>query len=100
MGFTAQALKLHEALYKATDGRVGHRMIGVPCLLLSTTGATTGLRRTSALVYARDGRDYLLVASNRGSDTPPGWLSNIRAHPPCAGASVAPPVRPLTRGVR
>jgi len=28
------ALRLHERLYKATDGRVGHKMLGVPTLLL------------------------------------------------------------------
>jgi F420H(2)-dependent quinone reductase len=81
MSFTGQVLKLHEALYKASDGRLGHRTIGVPCLLLSTTGARTGNRRTSALVYARDGDDYVIVASNGGSDAPPAWLANIRKQP-------------------
>jgi F420H(2)-dependent quinone reductase len=81
MSLTGQFLSLHEALYKASDGRVGHRMIGVPSLLLTTTGAKTGARRTSALVYARDGADYLLVASNGGSDSPPRWLYNIRKTP-------------------
>jgi F420H(2)-dependent quinone reductase len=81
MSLTGQMLKLHEALYKASDGRVGHRMIGVPCLLLSTTGARTGNRRTSALVYARDGEGYVLVASNGGSAAPPAWLANIRKRP-------------------
>jgi F420H(2)-dependent quinone reductase len=81
MGVTGQVLKLHEALYKRSGGRVGHRMIGVPSLLLTTTGAKTGNPRTSALVYARDGADYLLVASNGGSDAPPAWLHNIRRRP-------------------
>jgi deazaflavin-dependent oxidoreductase (nitroreductase family) len=48
---------------------------------LRTTGRRTGQVRTSALIYARDGRDYLLVASNGGSDRPPGWLFNIEAEP-------------------
>jgi F420H(2)-dependent quinone reductase len=81
MSLTGQMLKLHQALYKASDGRLGHRMIGVPCLLLSTTGARTGNRRTSGLVYARDGSEYVLVASNGGLDTPPAWLANIRKRP-------------------
>lgn len=81
MSLTGQVLKLHQALYKASDGRVGHRMIGVPCLLLSTIGAKTGNRRTSALVYAGDGDDCIVVASNGGSDTPPAWLANIRKTP-------------------
>lgn len=81
MSVAAQVMKLYEALYKASDGRVGHRMIGVPTLLLITTGAKSGVQRTSALVYARDGADYLLVASNGGSEKPPAWLANIRAKP-------------------
>jgi deazaflavin-dependent oxidoreductase (nitroreductase family) len=60
---------------------VGQRLIGVPCLLLRTTGRKSGTVRTSALVYARDGEDYLLVASNGGADRPPGWLFNIQAEP-------------------
>lgn len=81
MSLTGQVLKVHEALYKGSKGRIGHRMIGVPSLLLSTTGAKTGNRRTSALVYARDGGDYLLVASKGGSDVPPAWLHNVRKSP-------------------
>jgi F420H(2)-dependent quinone reductase len=74
-------LSLHQRLYERTDGRIGHRMIGVPSLLLRTTGRKSGQPRTSALVYARDGQDYVLVASNGGSDRPPGWLFNIEARP-------------------
>jgi deazaflavin-dependent oxidoreductase (nitroreductase family) len=74
-------LSLHQWLYSRTGGRVGHRLIGVPSLLLRTTGRKSGTIRTSALVYAKDGDSYLLVASNGGSDRPPGWLFNIQADP-------------------
>jgi deazaflavin-dependent oxidoreductase (nitroreductase family) len=74
-------LTLHQRLYELTGGLVGHRLIGVPSALLRTTGRRTGKARTSALVYARDGGDYLVVASNGGSDRPPGWLFNIEAKP-------------------
>jgi len=57
MGVTGWVLQLHERLYKRTDGRIGHRMIGVPTLLLSTVGRRSGVIRTNALVYARDGED-------------------------------------------
>jgi deazaflavin-dependent oxidoreductase (nitroreductase family) len=72
-------LHVHQAVYDLTDGRMGHRMLGVPCLLLRTTGRRTGKSRTSALVYARDGDDYVVVASLGGSDRPPAWLHNVRA---------------------
>jgi deazaflavin-dependent oxidoreductase (nitroreductase family) len=81
MSVTGQILRIHEQLYKRTDGRVGHRMMGVPTLLLSTTGRRSGVTRTNSLVYARDSDDYLVVASNGGADRPPAWLHNLSADP-------------------
>jgi F420H(2)-dependent quinone reductase len=81
MSVMGQVLRLHEQLYKRSDGRVGHRMIGVPTLLLRTTGRRSGATRTNGLVYARDGNDYLVVASNGGADRPPAWLHNLQANP-------------------
>ena len=81
MSVMSQVLRLHERIYKRTDGRLGHRMIGVPTLLLRTTGRRSGVTRTNALVYARDGDDYLVVASNGGADRPPAWLHNLKANP-------------------
>jgi F420H(2)-dependent quinone reductase len=78
---TGRVLRIHQRIYQGTDGRVGHRMIGVPTLLLRTTGRRSGATRTNALVYARDGDDYLVVASNGGADQAPAWLHNLRAHP-------------------
>ncbi len=74
-------LVVHQRVYEASGGRIGHRLIGVPTLLLHTTGRKTGLPRTAALVYAVDGGDYVVVASNGGSDAAPGWLANVRAAP-------------------
>ena len=81
MSVMGQVLRLHEQLYKRTDGRVGHRMLGVPTLLLRTTGRRSGATRANGLVFARDGDDYLVVASNGGADRPPAWLHNLRANP-------------------
>jgi deazaflavin-dependent oxidoreductase (nitroreductase family) len=74
-------LHVHQALYEASDGRVGHRLLGAPALLLRTVGRRTGKTRTSSLLYARDGEDYLVVASLGGSDRAPGWFHNVRAEP-------------------
>ena len=79
MGIAGQVLRIHEQVYRRTDGRIGHRVIGVPTLLLRTTGRRSGATRTNGLVYARDGDDYLVVASNGGADRPPAWLHNLRA---------------------
>ncbi|HVA20461.1 MAG TPA: nitroreductase family deazaflavin-dependent oxidoreductase [Solirubrobacteraceae bacterium] len=74
-------LNAHRWLYERSDGRIGHGLIGAPTLLLKTTGRRSGKPRTSALVYARDGKNIVLVASNEGSNRPPAWLHNVRAHP-------------------
>lgn len=76
-GFVA----FHQAAYQRTGGWLGHRLIGVPTLLLRTTGRRSGLPRVAPLVYARDGAAWVVVASNDGRDTPPAWLLNVAAHP-------------------
>ncbi len=76
-----QALRLHQLLYERSGGAVGHRMIGVPTLLLRSTGRRSGKERCNALVYAQDGADYVLVASNGGSDRAPGWFFNVQSKP-------------------
>jgi len=81
MSLMSRVLQIHERIYQDTDGRLGHHLIGVPTLLLRTTGRRTGATRTNALVYARDGDDYLVVASNGGSERPPAWLYNLKADP-------------------
>ena len=81
MSLFSYALRVHEKLYTATDGRIGHRMLGVPTLLLRTTGRRSGVTRTNGLVYARDGAGYLVVASKGGADQPPAWLLNLQAKP-------------------
>jgi deazaflavin-dependent oxidoreductase (nitroreductase family) len=81
MSLFSYTLRVHEKLYKATDGRIGHRLLGVPTLLLRTTGRRSGVTRTNGLVYAADGADYLVVPSNGGADQPPAWLFNLKAKP-------------------
>lgn len=77
-----QLLRLHDAIYQRTNGRIGHRVPGVPpMLLLHTTGAKTGKPRTTSLSYARDGDSYLVVASKGGDPRSPGWYHNLKANP-------------------
>lgn len=78
---THGVLKVHQKIYEGSNGRLGHNMVGVPTLLLRTMGRKSGKERTNALVYAKDGDRYLLVASKGGSDSAPGWLHNLRAKP-------------------
>ncbi len=74
-------LRAHAAVYERTDGRIGHKLLGVPTLMLRTTGRRSGQTRTNSLVYARDGERYLVVPSAGGADAAPAWLHNLRAEP-------------------
>lgn len=81
MSLYLRMIRWHATIYEKTNGWLGHRLFGVPAILLRTKGRKSGLERTSALVYARDGEDLLVVASNHGGDRPPAWLLNLEADP-------------------
>jgi deazaflavin-dependent oxidoreductase (nitroreductase family) len=71
----------HIAAYRETGGEVGYLWNGVPTLLLTTTGRRSGEPRTSALIFATDGDDYLVVASMGGAPQHPQWYLNVDANP-------------------
>jgi deazaflavin-dependent oxidoreductase (nitroreductase family) len=74
---------VHTFLYKRTGGRLGHTIPGVPgkMLLLDHVGAKSGTRRTSPLLYVRDGEDVVIVASKGGFPKNPAWFHNLMANP-------------------
>jgi deazaflavin-dependent oxidoreductase (nitroreductase family) len=80
--FLRFAIKGHTALYRATNGLIGHRPPGAPpMLLLDHTGAKSGTMRTTPLVYGEDGESFVLVASKGGYPKNPAWFHNLKAHP-------------------
>ncbi len=74
---------LHTALYRASGGRLGHTLPGVPgkMLLLDHVGAKSGTKRTSPLLYFPDGDDVVIVASKGGYPKHPAWYHNLMANP-------------------
>ncbi len=76
-----RVLALHQFIYESSGGRIGKRIGRSPMLLLRTTGRKTGQPRTAALLYHRDGRNYVVVGSKGGSDVEPAWLRNLEATP-------------------
>jgi deazaflavin-dependent oxidoreductase (nitroreductase family) len=72
---------MHTALYRASGGRIGSRMVGMPVLLLTTTGRRSGKSRTTPLLYVREGDAVAVVASNGGSDYTPAWWLNLGTNP-------------------
>jgi deazaflavin-dependent oxidoreductase (nitroreductase family) len=52
-----------------------------PILLLTTTGARTGRRRTTPLGFSLDGSRVFVVASKGGAPHHPAWFHNLSANP-------------------
>jgi F420H(2)-dependent quinone reductase len=69
---------VHTGLYRLTGGRMGGRMWNVPVLLLTATGRKTGKRRTTPLLYGRDGDNLVVIASKGGDPKHPAWYLNVR----------------------
>jgi deazaflavin-dependent oxidoreductase (nitroreductase family) len=86
VNFKDEAAKLvtagHEAVFKASGGRLLGRVAGMPVLVLTTTGRKSGHRRTTMLTapIAEDGK-VVLVASYGGDSRHPAWFLNLRDHP-------------------
>ncbi len=74
---------VHTFLYRNTGGRLGHTIPGVGgrMLLLDHVGAKSGAKRTSPLLYIRDGDDVVVVASKGGFPKHPAWYHNLMANP-------------------
>jgi F420H(2)-dependent quinone reductase len=81
MSITGNVLKFHHQLYVRSGGRIGQGWLGVPCLLLTSTGRKSGAERVNSLTYAEDGQDYVLVASKGGAPQSPAWFFNVGANP-------------------
>lgn len=83
--FVNIAMRLDRVLIPLTQGRLssclGTRYQAQHLLLLTTTGAKSGRRRTVPLLYFRDGRDLVLIGSKGGHPRHPAWIHNLRADP-------------------
>ena len=67
--------------FRANDGIVGGPFAGTPVLLLTTTGARSGLERVNPMVYRTEGDEHYVFASKAGAPTNPDWFHNLVAHP-------------------
>ena len=69
-------------VYRLTDGWLGGKFLrGAPVCLLTTRGRKSGVPRTVALLYLRDGPNVIFVASKGGMSHHPAWYLNLRANP-------------------
>jgi deazaflavin-dependent oxidoreductase (nitroreductase family) len=79
-----RSTKIHVALYRWSGGRIGGHLPGWPgarIVLVDHTGAKSGVKRTSPLIYHEDGDTVVVVASKAGQPTHPAWFHNLKANP-------------------
>jgi deazaflavin-dependent oxidoreductase (nitroreductase family) len=74
------APKIDPPLLRLTGGRVSS-VYPVQVMLLTTTGAKSGLPRAHPLLYVADGDAIILIASNYGGKSHPAWYRNLVANP-------------------
>jgi len=65
--------------FRANGGVGPGRWATQPLLLLTTTGARSGLPRTTPLLYSTDGDRLVVIASKGGEPTHPDWYHNLLA---------------------
>ena len=67
--------------FRANGGKVGGRWEGGKLLLLGTTGAKSGAKRTTPMTYLQEGETLHVFASKAGADVHPDWYHNLVANP-------------------
>jgi len=81
--FARVAHHLDKPIYKATDGRhtMASMLAGLPILMLTTTGAKSGRRRTVPVVGIPTDEGVAVIASNYGQQKHPAWHYNLARNP-------------------
>ncbi|HVE95034.1 MAG TPA: nitroreductase family deazaflavin-dependent oxidoreductase [Acidimicrobiales bacterium] len=70
---------VHRTLFQVTNGRVGGTIVGMPAVILTTTGRKSGKKRTSMLTSpVQEGGRVVLVASYGGDERHPQWYLNLQ----------------------
>ena len=72
---------VHRVAFDASGGRFGASLMGNPVSILTTTGRKSGQSRDTPLFAYPDGEDFIVVASNGGTATPPAWFLNLQTNP-------------------
>lgn len=70
-------------LYEGSQGTEGLtlRDTGLPVIIVTNRGRKTGAVRKTPLMRAKDGDNYILVASRGGAPEHPLWYHNLKAEP-------------------
>jgi F420H(2)-dependent quinone reductase len=79
-----RSTRIHVALYRRSRGRLGGHVPGwrgARIVLVDHTGARSGVRRTSPLMFHEDDEAIAVAASKAGQPTHPAWFYNLKANP-------------------
>ena len=81
--FARAAHRLDKPLFRMTRGRytLGNLVSGIPIVMLTTTGARSGVPRTVPVLGLPSSVGLAVIASNFGQKRNPAWYHNIRANP-------------------
>ncbi|MCV7412171.1 deazaflavin-dependent nitroreductase [Mycobacterium florentinum] len=67
--------------FRENDGKVGGALQDMAVLLMTTTGAKSGLSHLTALAYFTVDGAMVIVGSRGGATNDPAWVHNLRANP-------------------
>lgn len=81
--FARAAQRIDEPVYKRTNGRktFASMATGLPVVILTTTGAKSGLSRAVPVLGVPTEAGLVVIASNFGQGHHPAWHHNLMAHP-------------------
>ncbi len=79
---TAEWVRTQVELYERTNGAEGNtlRDTGMPVIIVTNMGKSSGGIRKTPLMRAKDGNNYILVGSKGGAPEHPAWVHNLRAN--------------------
>ncbi|HEX2285807.1 MAG TPA: nitroreductase/quinone reductase family protein [Mycobacterium sp.] len=69
---------MHGRLYRISGGRLGRRWFGAPVMVLETVGRHSGEKRSTPVLYLRDGDALVVMAANAGAAHTPAWWLNLK----------------------
>jgi deazaflavin-dependent oxidoreductase (nitroreductase family) len=78
---TSDWARTQAELFEATDGAQGADLRGMPVIVLTSTGAKTGMLRKTALMRVEHEGEYAVVASLGGAPKHPVWYFNLVKNP-------------------
>jgi deazaflavin-dependent oxidoreductase (nitroreductase family) len=67
--------------FRAQRGQAGGPFEKRQLLVLTTTGARSGQGHSTPMMYVRDGKRLMVIASNAGAPRHPDWYHNLVTHP-------------------